>query len=83
MESAMFDSRRAHCDAYLGAWSSEDAQWRALFAALDKDCNGYIDKTELRQTMYEVGLELSETDVDTMMKAAGVSIKNRIFYEGE
>jgi len=65
------------------AWRSEDAQWRALFAALDKDSNGYVDKTELRQTMFEVGLELSEYDVDTMMKVAGVAIKDRIFYEGQ
>ena len=60
----------------------EEADTRALFAALDKDCNGFIDKHELRATMSEVGLQLSDEDVDTMMKAAGVVIKDRIFYEG-
>jgi Ca2+-binding EF-hand superfamily protein len=63
-------------------WKSEDAQWRALFSALDKDCNGYVDKQELRETMLQVGLELSDQDLDTMMKVAGVAIKDRIFYEG-
>jgi len=60
----------------------QEAETRALFAALDKDCNGFIDKNELRATMAEVGLQLSDDDVDTMMKAAGVVIKDRIFYEG-
>jgi len=59
-----------------------EAETRALFAALDKDRNGFIDKTELRATMSEVGLQLSDDDIDTMMKAAGVVIKDRIFYEG-
>jgi len=61
---------------------SQEAETRALFAALDKDSNGFIDKNELRSTMSEVGLQLSDDDVDTMMKAAGVVIKDRIFYEG-
>lgn len=60
----------------------EEADTRALFAALDKDCNGFIDKHELRATMSEVGLHLTDDDVHTMMKAAGVVIKDRIFYEG-
>jgi len=61
----------------------QEADTRALFAALDKDSNGFIDKNELRSTMSEVGLQLSDDDVDTMMKAAGVVIKDRIFYEGK
>jgi len=61
---------------------SQEAETRALFAALDKDRNGFIDKNELRTTMSEVGLQLSDDDVYTMMKAAGVVIKDRIFYEG-
>lgn len=68
-------------DGSSSGWRSQDAEMRALFGALDKDKNGYIDKNELRVTMLEVGLELSEKDLDTMMKAAGVVIKDRIFYE--
>lgn len=83
MDSTMMDGQRGRGRGNTGTvWRSEDAQWRALFAALDKDSNGYIDKKELRQTMSEVGLDLTEQDVDTMMKAAGVAIKDRIFYEG-
>jgi len=65
-----------------GRHQSQDAETRALFSALDKDRNGYIDKNELRLTMLEVGLDLSARDLDTMMRAAGVVIKDRIFYEG-
>jgi calmodulin len=61
---------------------SPDAEMRALFAAFDKDGNGYIDASELRSTMHDVGLELTDSDIDLMMKVAGVAIKDRIFYEG-
>jgi len=61
---------------------SQDAEMRALFAAFDKDDNGYIDGHELKLTMREVGMDLTNRDVEMMMKAAGVAIKDRIFYEG-
>jgi len=61
---------------------SQDAEMRALFAAFDKDGSGYIDKPELKVTMKEVGLDLNDKDIETMMKVAGVAIKDRIFYEG-
>jgi len=61
---------------------SQDAEMRALFAAFDKDDNGYIDGQELKLTMREVGMDLTNHDVEMMMKAAGVAIKDRIFYEG-
>lgn len=58
---------------------SRDAEMRALFAALDRDKNGYVDKNELRETMKEVGLDLSDGDLDLMMRAA--VLKDRLFYE--
>lgn len=57
-------------------------EFRSLFAAFDKDNNGCIDAEELRTTMQAVGLELSDNDVEEMMKAAGVSKGDRIYYEG-
>lgn len=62
---------------------STDDEFRPLFAAFDKDNNGYIDEVELKTTMAAVGLELSDSDVEQMMKAAGVSRGERIFYEGD
>lgn len=61
---------------------STDAEMRALFTAFDKDGNGYIDASELKSTMRDVGFELTDRDIDVMMKVAGVAIKDRIFYEG-
>lgn len=48
----------------------------------EQDNSGFIDKSELKNTMKDVGFELSDKDVDTMMKAAGVANKDKIFYEG-
>jgi len=57
---------------------------RSLFMAFDKDQSGYIDADELRQTMSAVGLQLTDSDVAVMMKAAGVpSRAGRIYYEGK
>ena len=61
---------------------SQDAEMRALFAAFDKDNSGYIDGHELKLTMRDVGMDLTNRDVEMMMRAAGVAIKDRIFYEG-
>jgi Ca2+-binding EF-hand superfamily protein len=62
--------------------SLADDEFRPLFAAFDKDDNGYIDEVELKTTMAAVGMELSDKDVEMMMKAAGVSRGERIYYEG-
>lgn len=61
---------------------SKEVEIRALFTAFDKDNNGFIDKGELKATMQQVGMDLTDKDVETMMKVAGVAIQDRIFYEG-
>jgi len=61
---------------------SKETEIRALFTAFDKDNNGFIDKLELKETMKQVGMDLTDKDVETMMKVAGVAIQDRIFYEG-
>lgn len=60
---------------------SKETEIRALFTAFDKDNNGFIDKLELKETMKQVGMDLTDKDVETMMKVAGVAIQDRIFYE--
>ena len=81
----MMEKSRHHSISAQGqgaTFSSGDEEFRPLFAAFDKDNNGYIDAIELRTTMAAVGLELSDTDVEVMMKAAGVSKHDRIYYKG-
>lgn len=63
---------------------SEDAEMRALFAAFDKDGNGYIDAKELKLTMAGIGMPVSTADVKEMLREAGVTSKHgRIYYEGQ
>lgn len=77
-------SDRCHGSRQGGAAPSlTDDEFRPLFAAFDKDNNGYIDEVELKTTMAAVGLELSDSDVGQMMTAAGVARGERIFYEGD
>ena len=49
----------------------------------DKDNNGFIGPEELRETMKELGMCLSEADLTAMMDTAGCHIPNRIYYEGQ
>ncbi|CAH1775337.1 unnamed protein product [Owenia fusiformis] len=59
----------------------EDAEMRQAFKVFDRDNNGYIDCDELKSTMDDLGVKLSNKDVDSMMKEAGVGKSKRIYYE--
>ena len=48
-----------------------------------QDNNGYIDANELKTTMNQVGMRLTDQDVRDMMQEAGVDYNGRIFYEGQ
>ena len=48
----------------------------------DRNADGYISKTELYQTMKELGVNLSIEDLEEMMKAADVNQDGRIDYAG-
>ena len=49
----------------------------------DKDHNGYISMSELRQTMKEMGIELSNEEVELMMHRADTNGDGKIDYKGE
>lgn len=53
--------------------------WKA-FKIFDRNADGYISKTELYQTMKELGVKLSMDDLNEMMKAADVNQDGRIDY---
>ena len=46
------------------------------------DNSGYIDADELKRTMADVGMPVSDKDVICMLKEAGVQIHGRIYFEG-
>lgn len=48
----------------------------------DRNGDGYISKTELYQTMKELGVRLSMDDLNEMMRAADINQDGRIDYAG-
>ena len=56
---------------------------RAAFKVFDIDGNGFIDAQELRQTMHDLGEELSERDISAMIRSADKNGDGKIDYEGE
>ena len=57
------------------------------FREFDKDGNGFIEKTELRQTMTEItdkmGADiLTDEDIDEMMREADTDGDGQISFEG-
>ena len=60
----------------------EEAELRALFDGFDKDGSGYIDADELKITMSELGINISDNDAKKMLLDAGVQGDGRIYYEG-
>lgn len=59
----------------------EDIEMREMFNALDRDRNGFVDREELKSSFGELGVRLSDDDVQVMMREAGVT-ENRIYYKG-
>lgn len=46
-----------------GERKPENAEMRALFHAFDRDNSGYIDKTEIRETLTAVGMQVRDSSV--------------------
>ena len=61
---------------------SSDAELRAAFHVFDIDGNGLIDSQELRLTMSRLGENVSETDVDAMIRAVDRNNDGKVDYEG-
>ena len=49
----------------------------------DRNSDGYISKSELYQTMKELGVRLSMDDLNEMMSAADINQDGRIDYAGD
>jgi len=62
---------------------TEQEDMRAAFKVFDIDGNGFIDAQELRQTMHDLGEELSERDISAMIRSADKNGDGKIDYEGE
>jgi len=60
---------------------SEDAEARQAFAVFDRDGDGLIDLNELRQTMRDLGEELSDADLQAMMIAADTNRDGKVDFQ--
>ena len=56
---------------------------RQAFRIFDKDGNGYISRQELQIVMGNLGENLTDEEVDEMIKEADVDGDGRINYEGK
>ena len=48
----------------------------------DKNRDGYIDEAELHETMKELGMSVSQDDVNDMFQQAGCQSSRKITYAG-
>ena len=48
----------------------------------DRDRNGYINASELKTTMSELGLELTDEDAEMMILEADLDYDGKINYQG-
>jgi len=56
--------------------------WRQAFRVFDIDGDGLIDADELRQTMANLGEQLSETDVRAMIREADRNGDGKVDFDG-
>ena len=61
--------------------TDSDEEIREAFKVFDKDGNGFISVTELRQVMNSLGEKLTEEEVDEMMREADTDGDGQVNYE--
>ncbi|XP_065827890.1 calmodulin-like [Oscarella lobularis] len=60
---------------------ASDDYIRAAFDAMDRNGDGYIDPIELKQVMENFGEQLSDDDVEEMIREADVDGDGRVDFE--
>ena len=60
---------------------SEPEAWRA-FKVFDRDRNGFISAVELKETMRELGVHITDEDAACMIKEADLDGDGKINYQG-
>jgi len=61
--------------------SDAESELRAAFRAFDKDGNGSINATELREAMKAIGENLSQEEVEEMIRDADADGDGNVNYE--
>ena len=63
-------------------YADEETEYREAFRVFDKDGNGFIDKQELKEVMGALGEQLTDKEVNKMMKEADLDGDGKVNYEG-
>jgi Ca2+-binding EF-hand superfamily protein len=61
--------------------TEEEENIREAFQMFDRDNNGIITRTEIKQAMHELGEEMSDADVDHMIREADLNGDWQLDYE--
>ncbi|CAG8685605.1 10920_t:CDS:2, partial [Racocetra fulgida] len=61
--------------------ADNEEEMRAAFKVFDKDNNGFISKSELRDLMCNLGENLTQGEIDEMFREADVDGDGQINYE--
>ena len=58
-----------------------DEEWKTSFKVFDKNSNGYIERDELEQMMIRLGENLTEKEIDAMIKEADSDKDGRVNFK--
>ena len=58
-----------------------EMETREAFRVFDMDNNGYIEVNELRYVMRNLGVDMSETEINELISEADTNKDGRITYE--
>nr|XP_004662458.1 calmodulin-like protein 5 [Jaculus jaculus] len=61
--------------------ASTEEELRAVFQAFDTNGDGHITVDELKQAMAQIGEQLSQEELDTMIREADVDKDGKVNYE--
>lgn len=66
-----------------GKYPDQDDELRSVFQVFDKDNNGYITKDELKKAMEKMNQDVTDEDIEEMMKEADVNNDGQVNYDGK
>jgi calmodulin len=76
-------SRKIEGTAAAGIDNDDSEKNREVFRAFDRNGNGFISPADLRHVMTDLGENLTDEEIDEMMRAAGSDGDGKVNYESK